>query len=130
MSKDKTDKTETDNVQEEPEESKQDLVLWLNSLIGRVLFDCFRDPSFIGKVKDRIERKLSTIKLPYFIEELLVPELSLGKTAPFIKKTGKPVMDDRGLWIDLDIAYEGLIILTLQTKLNLMRLKNPQAYGK
>ncbi|CAG9826944.1 unnamed protein product [Diabrotica balteata] len=112
------------------EDHREDSILWLNALIGRVLFDCVRNDSFIDKVKDRIQRKLSTIKLPYFIEELLVPELSLGKTSPVIRRTSKPVMDERGLWIDLDIIYDGLIVLALQTKLNLMRLKNPQAYDK
>jgi len=70
---------------------------------------------------------LQTIKLPYFIEEILITELSLGKTPPFILKTEKPVFDDRGLWVDLDISYEGSIVLTLQTKVNLMKLKNPQS---
>lgn len=112
------------------EESKDDNLLWLNALIGRVLFDCGRNNHFIDRVKDRIQRKLSTIKLPYFIEELLIPELSLGKTSPIIKRTGQPIMDERGIWIDLDIIYEGLTVLILQTKLNLMRLKNPQAYDK
>ncbi|XP_056641762.1 testis-expressed protein 2 isoform X3 [Diorhabda sublineata] len=120
----------TDKCDSEEEESKEDTLLWLNALIGRVLFDCGRNNHFIDRVKDRIQRKLSTIKLPYFIEELLIPELSLGKTSPIIKRTGKPVMDERGIWIDLDIIYEGLVVLILQTKLNLMRLKNPQAYDK
>lgn len=121
---------DTEQTLTDQEEQNDDNLLWLNALIGRVLFDCVRNDTFINKVKNRIERKLSTIKLPYFIEELLVPELSLGKTSPLIQKTGKPVIDERGLWIDLDINYEGLIVLTLQTKINLMRLKNPQAYGK
>ncbi|VEN41332.1 unnamed protein product [Callosobruchus maculatus] len=104
-------------------------VLWLNALIGRVLFDCMRDDAFILRVKERVQRKLSTIKLPNFIEELLVSELSLGRTSPVIGKTGKPLVDERGVWIELDVAYEGDVRLTLQTKLNLMRLKNPQTYG-
>ncbi|XP_074039959.1 testis-expressed protein 2 isoform X2 [Leptinotarsa decemlineata] len=124
-----TDNKDTqDSYQEKAEEAKEQL--WLNALIGRVLFDCFRDPNFITKVKDRIQRKLSAIKLPYFIEEILIPELSLGKTSPLIKKIGEPLMDDRGMWIDLNVTYEGMIVLTLQTKINLMRLKNPQAYEK
>lgn len=105
-------------------------MLWLNALIGRVLFDFMHDPGFTMKVRDRIQRKLSSIKLPYFIEELLVTELSLGKSSPMIHKAGKPILDEKGLWVDADLTYEGLIILTLQTKLNLMKLKNPQAKGK
>lgn len=53
-------------------------VLWINALVGRVLFDCTRDAAFTKRVKDRIQRKLSSIKLPFFIEQLTVSELSLG----------------------------------------------------
>ncbi|XP_019869679.2 testis-expressed protein 2 isoform X2 [Aethina tumida] len=126
--KEKTSKEE--QIEEPLDESKGDLVLWLNALIGRVLFDFMHDPGFTMKVRDRIQRKLSSIKLPYFIEELLVTELSLGKSSPMIHKAGKPILDEKGLWVDADLTYEGLIILTLQTKLNLMKLKNPQAKEK
>lgn len=94
-----------------------------------MLFDCIRDASFTKKVKNRIQKKLQTIKLPYFIEEILITELNLGKTPPLILKSEKPILDNRGLWVDLDMSYEGSVVLTLQTKLNLMKLKNPQANG-
>ena len=42
-----------------------------------------------------------------------------------INGTTKPFMNHRGLWADLDITYEGLIVVILQTKLNLMKLKEP-----
>ncbi|CAH0564014.1 unnamed protein product [Brassicogethes aeneus] len=121
---------DADTPEEPLEEPRLDLVLWLNALIGRVLFDCMHDPNFTRKVQNRIQRKLSSIKLPYFIEELLVTELSLGKTSPIIHKAAKPILDERGLWVDLDLTYEGSIVLTLQTKLNLMKLKNPHANDK
>lgn len=107
-----------------------DSLLWLNALIGRVLFDCIRDPVFAQRVKDRIQRKLASIKLPYFIEELSVTELTLGQTPPLLHKAGKPNLDERGLWVDLDVSYEGLVVLILRTKLNLMKLKEPHVHGK
>ncbi|KAH1026194.1 hypothetical protein HUJ05_010750 [Dendroctonus ponderosae] len=115
---------------EDPDESKSDVQLWFNALIGRVLFDCVRDASFTKKVQNRIQKKLQTIKLPYFIEEILITELNLGKTPPLILKSENPILDNRGLWVDLDMSYEGSVVLTLQTKLNLMKLKNPQANDK
>ncbi|XP_066253655.1 testis-expressed protein 2 isoform X2 [Euwallacea similis] len=128
----KAEKTEKDTDTREKFEDqemcpKPELQLWFNSLIGRVLFDCIGDPGFMKKVQNRIQKKLQTIKLPYFIEEILITELSLGKTPPFLLNSNKPQMDDRGLWVDLDVSYEGSVVLTLQTKLNLMRLKNPQS---
>jgi hypothetical protein len=32
-------------------------------------------------------------------------------------------LDERGLWVDLDVTYEGTICFTLETKLNLMKVK-------
>lgn len=101
----------------------------MNAFIGRVLFDCLRDPEFTLRVKERIQRKLSVIKLPYFIEELLLTELQLGQTVPIIHKATKPILDDKGLWFDLNITYDGLVVLILQTKLNLMKLKQPHSDG-
>lgn len=95
-------------------------------MAGRILFDCLGNDDFTEKVKETIQRKLSSIRLPYFIEDLQVTELSLGKTPPIIHKVEHPVVDERGLWIDLDISYGGLVYLILQTKLNLMKLKHPQ----
>ncbi|XP_044252894.1 testis-expressed protein 2 isoform X2 [Tribolium madens] len=102
-------------------------VQWINSLVGRVFFDCLRDENFTQGLKDKIQSKLSSIKLPYFIEGLMVTELNLGKTPPVIHKATKPNLDERGLWIDLDVTYEGLVVLILQTKLNLMKLKQPHS---
>lgn len=105
-------------------------ILWLNALMGRVLFDCMRDAMICQKLKERIQRKLSSIKLPYFIEELNIKELNLGTTSPFIHQASAPVVDDRGVWIDLEMSYEGLVVFILQTNLNLMKLKQPQVNCK
>lgn len=57
------------------------------------------------------------------MESLLVSELVMGQGAPVIHGATRPVMDERGLWFDLDIAYEGSLTMTIETKLNLMKLK-------
>ncbi|KAL3273248.1 hypothetical protein HHI36_014702 [Cryptolaemus montrouzieri] len=105
-------------------------VSWINAFLGRILFDCMCDAVFTSKIRDRIHRKLATIRLPYFIEELSITELNLGKTSPLFKKISKPFVDDRGLWIDMEMTYEGLVVLTLMTKLNLMKLKQPPTGDK
>lgn len=42
------------------------------------MFECIKSPEVKEKVKDRIAKKLSAIKLPYFIEDLAIAELNLG----------------------------------------------------
>ncbi|CAG2056967.1 unnamed protein product [Timema podura] len=65
--------------------------------------------------------------LPYFVEELLVTDLELGDAVPMIHRVSSPLLDERGLWVDLDVTYEGSVCLTLETKLNLMKLKEEAA---
>lgn len=104
--------------------------MWVNALLGRVLFDCVRDDNFTMRVKERIQRKLTAIKLPYFIEELIITQLSVGNTSPIIHEASLPVLDSRGLWVDFEMTYEGSFVLILQTKLNLMKLKHQNLDGK
>lgn len=56
------------------------------------------------------------------MESLMISELVIGQGAPFIHKASKPVVDERGLWIDLNITYECGLTMTVETKLNLMKL--------
>nr|CAD7440911.1 unnamed protein product [Timema bartmani] len=102
-------------------------VMWVNVLIGRVLFDILSNPQCVELIRDKIQKKLSTIKLPYFVEELLVTDLELGDAVPMIHRVSSPLLDERGLWVDLDVTYEGSVCLTLETKLNLMKLKEEAA---
>ncbi|KAG8235986.1 hypothetical protein J437_LFUL015140 [Ladona fulva] len=57
------------------------------------------------------------------MEHLLVSELDLGRSIPIIHRASRPIQDERGLWVDLDVTYEGHARMTLETRLNLMRLK-------
>ncbi|XP_011496764.1 PREDICTED: testis-expressed sequence 2 protein [Ceratosolen solmsi marchali] len=103
--------------------SDNNVNLWINALLARILFDMHKSSDTINVIQDKIQRKLSNIKLPYFMESLLVSELVIGQGAPIINNTTKPFVDERGLWFDLDIVYEGSLTMTIETKLNLMKLK-------
>lgn len=102
--------------------SNVDDSLWINCLIARILFDMHKSPETINLIQDKIQRKLSNIKLPYFMECLLVSEVIIGQGSPIIRKVSKPVTDERGLWFDLDITFKGCLTMKVETKLNLMKL--------
>src|SRR4051812_479434 len=40
-----------------------------------------------------------------------------------IEKIYEPVIDEWGIWVDFELKYEGLIKLALETRVNLMRIK-------
>lgn len=107
----------------DPEGSpRENDVLWANCLLGRLLFDMHNCPEMISLIQDKIQRKLSNIKLPYFMESLSVSEMVIGQDAPTIHKITKPTLDERGLWLDLNITHKGYLTMTVETKLNLMKL--------
>ncbi|XP_076292499.1 uncharacterized protein LOC143214869 isoform X2 [Lasioglossum baleicum] len=99
-----------------------DNTFWINCLIARILFDVHRCPETVNLIQDKIQRKLSSIKLPYFMECLLVSEVAIGQGSPIIRNATKPMTNERGLWIDFDITYKGSLTMTVETKLNLMKL--------
>ena len=47
--------------------------------------------------------------------------IDLGKEFPIIRRITAPYLDDRGLWIDLDIAYGGGFSMSLETKVSYPR---------
>lgn len=114
---------DTKNVKSDIKES----MLWLNALIGRIFFNFLTEKDWSDAVVDRIQKKLDKIRVPYFIQELKLTDINLGKAIPQIQRASDPVMDDKGVWVDLDITYNGSFEMTLETKLNLLRLKKNQS---
>ncbi|XGW08662.1 hypothetical protein V3C99_011184 [Haemonchus contortus] len=104
-----------------PEENT-DLVESINSVATRIFFDFCRDEFWANQVKHKIQSKLATIHLPYFIETLELSSLSLGRTAPRIVGVYTPKLNEWGIWVDLEMKYGGGIRLVLQTSVNLLKL--------
>ena len=71
---------------------------------------------------------VTVLQVPFFINELTVTGIELGSEVPVIRRASKPYIDNRGLWIDLDLTYNGGFHMILETKCNLMKLKkaNPE----
>ncbi|KAL1117285.1 hypothetical protein AAG570_004611 [Ranatra chinensis] len=97
--------------------------VWVNAFVGRIVYDVLKDPTWHEKIKDKIQRKLSAIKVPVFLEELMVSNFDIGDSVPVIERSHSPVMNEYGIWIDLDVSYTGSFRMTVDTKLNLIKLK-------
>ena len=96
---------------------------FLNTFLIRAFADFFNEKKWINLIQTKIQKKLSTIKVPYFMEELRVTDIDLGSVIPLIKQAGEPWYDEKGLWVHLDIDYSGGLQMSLATKLNLLKLK-------
>ncbi|XP_040891566.1 testis-expressed protein 2-like [Toxotes jaculatrix] len=101
---------------------EEEAVAWVNAALGRVFWDFLSEPYWAELVSKKIQMKLSKIRLPYFMNELTLKELDMGSATPRILGASKPSIDYRGLWFDLEISYSGSFLMTLETKMNLIRL--------
>lgn len=106
-----------------PEEEDESLV-WFNMFLARILYDPMHDSYWIKQVQEKIQKKLSAIKVPTFMESLLVSNVELSESVPMLEKTCLPKLNCDGIWVDLDINYKGTFKMTIDTKINLIRLKN------
>ncbi|XP_057699703.1 testis-expressed protein 2-like isoform X1 [Corythoichthys intestinalis] len=110
------------SAQEQLMEEWEDHVAWVNAAVGRLFWDFLREPYWAQVVSKKIQMKLSKIRLPYFMNELTLTELDMGVSTPRILRASSPFIDYKGLWFDLDISYTGSFLMTLETKMNLIRL--------
>ncbi|KAI6197091.1 SMP-LTD domain-containing protein [Aphelenchoides besseyi] len=105
------------------ESSGRELVLVANLITHRVFYDFCRDDYWIKAVQNKIQTKLATIHLPYFIDTLELSGFNIGTAIPRIERIYAPVVDEWGIWVDFELKYEGVIKLALETRVNVMRLK-------
>ncbi|XP_030631495.1 testis-expressed protein 2 [Chanos chanos] len=96
--------------------------VWINALIGRIFWDFLREKYWADVVSHKIQRKLTKIRLPYFMNELTLTELAMGSCMPQITGTSPPQVNGRGLWLQLEIEYTGALQMSLETKMNLSKL--------
>ncbi|KAH0631759.1 hypothetical protein JD844_019525 [Phrynosoma platyrhinos] len=95
---------------------------WVNAVLGRMFWDFLREKYWADQVSNKIQKKLGRIKLPYFMNELTLTELDMGASIPHILSASSPTVDNRGLWVDMEVTYTGSLQMTLETKMNLYKL--------
>ena len=83
--------------------------------------------SLHSQIQERVQRKLSKVHVPHIVGELIVCGVHLGKTVPQLRSVGVPRQDNRGLWCDLEVEYQGNFTMTIETKLDLMKLKKSES---
>lgn len=59
------------------------------------------------------------------MEDVNIKTIELGDKPPLIHRVSQPLLNERGIWIDADVTYNGRCHITITTRLNLLRLKRP-----
>ncbi|XP_075575130.1 testis-expressed protein 2 [Pelecanus crispus] len=112
---------------EDTARSSEGCMAWMNALVGRIFWDFLRERYWAEQVSSKIQKKLSKIKLPYFMNELALTELDMGTSIPSVLRASNPTVNDRGLWVDMEVTYSGSLQMTLETKMNLCKLGKESA---
>ncbi|KAI5698026.1 hypothetical protein M8J75_000754 [Diaphorina citri] len=86
-------RTVTD-LKDEGEVSEQ--LMFINAILGRSLFDVFRNQRLRCQIQNKLQRKLNAIRVPRFLGQLNISKLEFSNNSPIITQASKPRLDENG----------------------------------
>lgn len=81
---------------------------WINAVIGRVFLALYKTPEVENFVRAKITKKISRVKTPSFLSEIVVRHIDMGEAAPVVTNPRlKDLTADGELIVEADVRYMG-----------------------
>lgn len=81
---------------------------WLNAIIGRIFLAMYRTDDIENFIRAKINRKISRVPKPNFINSIQIQDIDMGDSGPVISNPKLKELNVNGdMTIELDIKYNG-----------------------
>jgi len=96
--------------------TEEDLCIgFINVFLNRIFYDIHKSENVKTMLKTRVYNKLLKIKITQWFKSIELTEINMGKTLPKICWVSNLHQDDRGLWVELGVQYDGVASATIET---------------
>ena len=88
---------------------------FLNVFLNRIFYDIHKSEAVKTMLKTRVYNKLLKIKITQWFKSIELTEINMGKTLPKVCWVSNLHQNDRGLWVEVGIEYDGIASATVET---------------
>lgn len=104
-----------DNQKRDTADQSDACLTFLNVYLNRVFYDIHKSEEIKTLLKTRVYNKLLKIKITQWFKSIELTEINMGSTLPRVSWVSNPHQNERGLWVELGLEYDGVASATIET---------------